>query len=252
SNPAHDAGGISRDDGHRRHVLADQRARAHHGSGPDADAGQDDRPHADPDIIADGDGPRGLPPSEPGGFTIGDHDLMRDEDVVADSKLAFDAQDGADQRAIVADRDLRGGAELEERAVVDAGVAADADRCRRGGVQERIGADQKAARSDLEAGGQIAREPVVRQPAAQGAFSVTSGGLPAAHAPGGTSRASTVPGAMVAPSPIVTPLRMMAPVPIHTLRPITTGAAGSGGRRARSPLGATATASRRRASSSMG
>src|SRR5262249_55036024 len=102
------------------------------------------------------------------------------------------------------------GAKLEERAVVDAGVVANADRGRRGGVQERVGAVEKAPRPDLEAGRQVAREPIIRQPAAHGALSVTSPGLPAAHAPAGTSRASTVPGAMVAPSPMVTPLRMMA------------------------------------------
>src|SRR5215471_6500883 len=112
--------------------------------------------------------------------------------------------------------------------MIDSAVIAEADRCRRGGVQECVGAAEIAPRSDLEAGRQIAREPVVRQPATQGTFSITSAGLPVAQAPGATSRASTAPGAMVAPSPMVTPLRMMAPVPIHTSRPITTGLAGNG------------------------
>src|SRR5262249_62419113 len=97
---------------------------------------------------------------------------------------------------------------LEERAMGDAGVVANADCGRRGGVQERVGADEKAPRPDLEPGRQIAREPVVRQPAAHGALSVTSAGVPAAHAPAGPARARTVPPPTVRPAPAGAALRV--------------------------------------------
>jgi hypothetical protein len=97
------------------------------------------------------------------------------------------AQDRPDKGAIVADRDLRGGAEFEGRSMIDAAVVADADRL-----------------------------PVVRQTATQGIFSVTCAGLPVARAPGATSRASTVPAQRSRRRRWFTPLRMMAPVPIHT------------------------------------
>ena len=48
-------------------------------------------------------------------------------------------------------------------------------------------------------------------------------GLPAAIVYAGTSFVTTALAAMMAPSPIVTPGRIVALSPIHTLSPMTTG-----------------------------
>lgn len=48
-------------------------------------------------------------------------------------------------------------------------------------------------------------------------------GTPTTMARGATSRVTTAPAPMIAPSPIVTPGKMTACVPIQTLRPMTMG-----------------------------
>lgn len=49
-------------------------------------------------------------------------------------------------------------------------------------------------------------------------------GVPPAIARGGTFLVTTAPAATIAPSPMVTPLRMVARAPIQTLSPMMTGA----------------------------
>ena len=55
-------------------------------------------------------------------------------------------------------------------------------------------------------------------------------GLPATTENGGTSLETTVFAAMTAPSPMVTPGRIVALSPIHTLLPIITGPLDTSGR----------------------
>src|SRR5262245_23548369 len=58
-------------------------------------------------------------------------------------------------------------------------------------------------------------------------FRISRAGLPATTENGGTSRVTTEHAPITAPSLIVTPFRMLALNPIHTLSAITTGACGT-------------------------
>src|SRR5690606_34926619 len=69
---------------------------------------------------------------------------------------------------------------------------------------------------------------------------MTRHGFPAANAPAGTSRVTTLPAPMTLLDPMVTPGRTFAPPPIHTSEPIVTGLPNSRPRRSSAFIGCVA------------
>src|SRR5262249_38990049 len=157
-----------------------------------------------------------------------------DENVVADSQLPFHPENGADNRTKRTDLDQCCRAQLEKRALINACVAADANRMGtvRIGMQEGKTAVKERARAESQTARQFAGDAVVGTdghvirswPQGRSGLEVAMrAGFPAATAPAGTSRETTAPAATVAPLPICTPFRTIAPIPIQTSSSMTIG-----------------------------